>query len=93
LKDSIIDEYKHDRELNANVSSLINQSTEKNRTDPINNIPKSVVRLENLYDLQDKFKKVTNRKTNRSSMQFEVINLGSMKMPQIINLGKKSSPK
>jgi hypothetical protein len=50
-----------------------------------------VVRLENLYDLQDKFKKVTNCKTNNSSMQFEVINLGTNNTPQNINLGKNCS--
>jgi hypothetical protein len=70
----------------------INQSIEKNKTNLINNIPKSVVRLEKLYDLQDKFKKVMNCKTNNSSMQFEVINMGSDNTPHNINLGKKCSP-
>jgi hypothetical protein len=92
FKDSIIEEYQHDRELNADVPGSINQSIEKNKPSQINNIPKSVIRLEKLYDLQDKFKKVTNCKTNNSSMQFEVINLGSEKIPQTINLGKKCSP-
>jgi hypothetical protein len=57
-----------------------------------NSIPKSLVRLENLYDLQDNFKKVTNCKTNSSSMQYEVINLGIDKNPQMVNLGTNCSP-
>jgi hypothetical protein len=91
FKDSIIDEDQHDREMNADVPGSINQSIEKSIINLINNIPKSVIRLEKLYDLQDKFKKVTNCKTNNSSMQFEVINLGSDNTPQNINLGKKCS--
>jgi hypothetical protein len=60
FKDFIIEEDQHDRELNANVSVSINQSIEKIKLRPINNIPKSVIRLEKLYDLQDKFNNVTN---------------------------------
>jgi hypothetical protein len=58
----------------------------------INNIPKNVVKLEKLYDLQDKFKRVTNCKTNSSTMQFENINLGTNNIPQNVNLGKNYSP-
>ena len=47
----------------------------------INNIPKNVVSLENLYDLHDNFKKVIKCKTNSSTMQFEVINLGTNNIP------------
>lgn len=57
-----------------------------------NGIPINVVRLEKLYDLQDKFKKFTNCKTNSSSMWLEVVNLGKNTTPQNINLGKKFSP-
>jgi hypothetical protein len=41
---------------------------------------------------KDKFKKETNCKTNNSSMQFEVVNLGTSTTPQNINLGKNCSP-
>jgi hypothetical protein len=51
------------------------------------------VRLEKLYDLQDKFKKEKTYKTNNSSMQFEVVNMGTNTTPQNINLGKNCSPK
>jgi hypothetical protein len=91
VKDSIIEEYQNDREINANILVSINQSMDKDKPSQINNIPKSVIRLEKLYDLQDKFKKVTNCNTNNSSMHFEVINLGFEKMPQTIKLGKKCS--
>jgi len=50
-----------------------------------------MVRLENLYDLKDKFKRVTNYKTNSSSMHFEVINLGTDSAPYNFNLGKNCS--
>ena len=50
-----------------------------------------MVRLEKLYDLRDKFNKVTNCKTNKSAVQFEAINFGSEKIPKTRNLGKKGS--
>jgi hypothetical protein len=50
-----------------------------------------LVRLENVYVIQDKFKKVTNCKTNNLAMQFEVINLGTSTTPQNFNLGKNCS--
>ena len=53
----------------------------------VNLIPKSVVRLEKFYDLQDKFKKSVNCKTNSSSLSYEKVNLGTSDNPQCINLG------
>jgi hypothetical protein len=52
-----------------------------------NNIPKNVVKLEKIYDLLDMFKRETNYKTNKSSLQFEVVNMGTSNTPQITNLG------
>ena len=49
-------------------------------------------KLENLYDLQDKFRRVTNFKTQISSMQYEVITLGKEANPQNVNLGVQCSP-
>jgi hypothetical protein len=57
-----------------------------------NSIPRNVVSLEKLYDLQDKFKKVINCKINNSFMQFEVVSLGMNTIPQNINLGKNCCP-
>jgi hypothetical protein len=48
FKDSIIDEGQHDQEVNAYVPDSIDQTLEKNKVNPINNIPKSVVKLEKL---------------------------------------------
>jgi hypothetical protein len=45
FKDLIIEKYQHDIELNIDVLGSINQSIEKKKTIPINNIPKSVIRL------------------------------------------------
>jgi len=55
-------------------------------------MPKSVVKLENLFDFQDRFKKPTNCKTHMSSMKYEVMNLGTETNPQNINLGECCSP-
>jgi hypothetical protein len=91
FKDSVIDEGQHDQDMNYDSPDSTSQ-TMGSKVTPINNIPKNVVRLEKLYDLQDKFKKVTNCKTNSSTMQFEVINLGTSNIPQNVNLGKNCSP-
>ena len=48
--------------------------------------------MEHLYDLNEKFKRVTNYKTNNSTMQYEMINLGSKKDPKNVNLGLGCSP-
>ena len=56
FKGSIIDEDQHDMEMKKETTRLFKTVDE-------NPIPKSVVRLEKLYDLQDKFKMVTNFKT------------------------------
>jgi hypothetical protein len=40
----------------------------KSKVTPINNIPENVVRLDNIYDLQYKFNKVTKCKTNSSTV-------------------------
>ena len=52
-----------------------------------NSIPKPVVKLEDLYDIKDRFKPVTNAKLQSSTLSFELINLGTEKTPQNINLG------
>jgi hypothetical protein len=56
-------------------------------SDMVNFIPKSVVRLENFYDFEDKFKNTVNFKTNSSSLSYEKVNLGTNENPQCINLG------
>jgi hypothetical protein len=63
LKDSTIDEFEHDQDMNSHTGFSIGQST-KEKITLVNNITKPVLRLEKLYDLQDKFKKFTNYKTH-----------------------------
>ena len=53
-----------------------------------NFMPKGVKTLEGLYDLNNKFRKPTNVKTNSSSMQYELINLGTEAEPTVCKLGK-----
>ena len=50
-------------------------------------MPKNIIRLEKLFDLQDKFKRPTNMKINSSSLRYEAVNLGIEQNAQTINLG------
>ena len=84
FKGSVIDEEQHDAEIKR-------ESIEPQRASSENSIPRPVVKLEKFYNLQDKFKRVTNCKTHSSIMQYEVINLGTPNKPQNINLGIQCS--
>ena len=66
-----IDEVEHDKSL-SDVSNIF---------------PKTVIKLERFYDLQDKFKRTTKCKTQSSSLNYEPVNLGTEKNPCFINLG------
>jgi hypothetical protein len=68
-ENDIIDEESHDLELN--------KSSPEDKIKSENIVPKSVVKLEDLYDLKDRFKKPTNCKTHSSTMSVELINLGT----------------
>ena len=68
-----LDEHEHDLHIE-----------EKKDNNPI---PKYIVKKEDLYDLKDRFKKVTNSKTQISTLKFELINLGTPEKPQNIKLG------
>ena len=46
-----------------------------------------MVKLEDLYDIKDRFKPVINAKLQSSTLSFELINLGTDDAPQNINLG------
>jgi hypothetical protein len=84
FKDSIINEGQYDQIMNIGITDQAQQSYQPSLS---NNIPKNVVKLEKIYDLQDMFKRETNYKTNKSSLQFEVVNMGTRNTPQITNLG------
>jgi len=83
IKNVVINEKEHDK--------LMNDKEEK-ENDHSNVIPKSVVKMEHLYDLHDKFKKSTNYKTHSSSMKSEIVNLGTKEYPKNVNLGLRCSP-
>ena len=51
-------------------------------------MPKEVKTLEEMFDLNRKFRKQSNVKTNSSSMKYELINLGAEVEPKYVNLGK-----
>ena len=83
FKDAAIDDHEHDTRLQEAGTPENPEKTSKG-----NCMPRSVVKLENLFDFQDRFKRPTNYKTNMSSMRYEVINLGTETNPQNINLGE-----
>ena len=74
-----IDEVKHEKSLYDN-------------TFPSNWIPKSVLNLERIYDLQFKLKGNPSCKTQSSTLNHRTINLGTKKNPQFINIGLTCSP-
>ena len=57
-----------------------------------NFIPKGVRTLEWMFDLNENFRRLENVKTQSSSLQFELINLGTETKPKYVNLGKCCSP-
>ena len=48
--------------------------------------------MEQIFDLDNKFRKPVNVKTHSASLQFELINLGTGVEPKYVNLGKCCSP-
>ena len=53
-----------------------------------NFIPKGVRTLERMFDRDNKFRTPANVKTHSSSLQFELINLGTKVKPKYVNLVK-----
>ena len=51
-------------------------------------MPKGVRMLEGMSDLHKKFRILANVKTNISSMQYELINLGTEAEPKYVSMGK-----
>ena len=80
LRDHVIDDEQHEALLQASAS--------KEKPKHSNGMPKNIVRLDKLFDLQDKFKRLPNTKTRSSSLLYEVVNLGTKQNPWNINLGK-----
>ena len=57
-----------------------------------NFIPKGFRTLERMFELNNMFRKPANVNTHSSSLQFELINLGTEAKPRYVNLGKCCSP-
>jgi hypothetical protein len=83
---AMIDEQTHEDNL-RDFTVIPNLKPPEALSDMVNSLPKSVARLENFYDFEDKFKKTVNCKTNSSSLDYEKVNLGTNEKPQFINLG------
>src|SRR5699024_3383888 len=83
FKNVVIDEKEHDELMNEREDEEKYQS---------NIIHKSVVKMEHLYDLHDKFKNPTNCKTYSSFMKYELVNLGTKEDPKTVTLGLGFSP-
>ena len=67
--------------------SLLQASALEEKPKHSNTMPKNIVRLEKLFDLQEKFRRPTNTKTRSSSLLYKAINLGTEQNPKNINLG------
>lgn len=68
----------------------MNESEDEEK-DQSNIIRKSIIKMDNFYDLHDKFKRLTNCKMHSSSMKYESVNLGIKKDPKNVNLGLECS--
>jgi len=80
FKGSVIDDEHHE--------ALLEASTSEEKPEHSNTMPKNIVKLEKLFNLQEKFRRLTNTKTSSSTLLYEVVNLGTKQDPKNINLGK-----
>jgi hypothetical protein len=79
FQDAVIDDETHQQELQT-----YREEANKVKT---NCVPKNVLTLEKLFDLQSKFRRPTNPKTNSSTMMHFLVNLGTSEQPKYVNLG------
>ena len=80
FKGLVIDDEQHE--------ALLQASTSEEKPEHSNIIPKNIVRLEKLFDLQEKFRRPTNTKARSWTLIYEFVNLGIEQEPKNINLGK-----
>ena len=80
FKGSVIDDEQHEDLLQASAS--------KENPEHSNGMPKNIIMLEKLFNLQDKFRRLANTKTSNSFLLYEDVNLGTEHNPWNINLGK-----
>ena len=79
FKGSVIDDEQHE--------ALLQDLASKDKIEHSNGFPMNIIKLEELFDLQDKFRIPTNTKTSSSSLQYEDVNLNTEQNPLNINLG------
>jgi hypothetical protein len=75
----VIDDEVHQQELRTYREETNNIKT--------NCVLKNVLAFENLFDLQSKFRRPANPKTNSSTMMHFLVNLGTFEQPKYVNLG------
>ena len=80
FKGLVIDDEQHEALLQASTSAS------KEKLEQSNIIPKNIVKLEKLFDLQEKFRRPTNTKTRSSTLLYEAVNLSTEQDPKNINL-------
>ena len=81
FKDTVIEEEDHDRALQEELGDRKE-----------NPIPKGIVSLEKLFDLQNRFRGPPNTKVQSSTLAHRKINLGTDKDPKLVNLGNECTP-
>jgi ribonuclease HI len=82
FRDLAIDDEVFQEMIVGQDNQIPNPTKRSNPTQPkLHTMPRGVVSLENLFDLQEKFKKPKNTKTNSSCPFYEVINLGTADNP------------
>ena len=69
FKGSIIDYEQHE--------ALLQASTLEEKPKNSNGMPKNIIKMEKLFDLQEKFRRPTNTKRNKLSLLYEAVNLGT----------------
>ena len=79
FKGSIIDDEQHEALLQASAS--------EDKPEYSIGMPKNIIGLEKLFDIQDKFKRPADTKIGSTSLRYKVVNLGTKQNPQNINLG------
>ena len=80
FKGLVIDDEQHEALLWASAS--------EEKPEHINTMPKNIVKLEKLLDLQEKFRRPANTKTSSSTLLYEAVNPSTEQDPKNINLGK-----
>ena len=79
FKGLVIDDEQHE--------ALLQASTSEENPEHSNGMPKNIVSMEKLFELQDKFRRPTNTKRRSSSLLYEAVNLSTEQNPWNINLG------